>query len=282
MKTHRERGAHASIQFLTLTALLCAGFLIGSANAQSTGNENNSLPPASRTNSQHREISASLAIPPGTILPVRLNSTLSRRSKLNQMITGTVVQDVPLTGSRKVRAGTKVIGHVVAMTTPPNRSDISLQFDKLSIGHRIVPIKTDLRAMAGFMSIVDAQTPETGVGEGDDWRWQTRDLIGGDTVYGVGGEVTNAEGQRVGIGVESGILSTVSANESRGCRGQVGDNQNPQALWVFSSDACGVYGLDGIRIGHAGRNPPTGVIILHSNRGALKVPRGAGLLLRVN
>jgi hypothetical protein len=39
---------------------------------------------------------ASLAIPSGTILPVRLNSTISLKCAPGQVITGRIMQDVPL------------------------------------------------------------------------------------------------------------------------------------------------------------------------------------------
>jgi hypothetical protein len=53
-------------------------------------------------------------------------------------------------------------------------------------------------------------------------------------------------------------------------------------MWVFSSDACGTYGLSQIVVAHAGKSQPVGVIVLASWRGKLKVPRGSGMLLRVD
>jgi hypothetical protein len=53
-------------------------------------------------------------------------------------------------------------------------------------------------------------------------------------------------------------------------------------LWVFSSDACGVYGFDHLHIAHAGRTAPAGVVSLVSDQGELKIPAGTGLLLRIS
>jgi hypothetical protein len=81
-----------------------------------------------------------------------------------------------------------------------------------------------------------------------------------------------------------GVLDQVNASSRQGkdCRGAVDGNSSPAAMWVFSSDACGTYGLSQIRIAHAGRTQPVGVIVLISEKGQLKLPSGAGMLLRVD
>ena len=52
-------------------------------------------------------------------------------------------------------------------------------------------------------------------------------------------------------------------------------------VWVFSSDWCGTYGLLNIRIAHAGKTEPLGVIVSASEKGQLKLPGDAGMLSRV-
>jgi len=78
------------------------------------------------------------------------------------------------------------------------------------------------------------------------------------------------------------VLGQVRAKDGTECRGAVDGNDRPQALWVFSSDACGTYGLERVSIAHAGRSNPLGIIVLISERGNLKIAGGAGMLLRVN
>jgi len=227
-----------------------------------------------------------LTIPSGTILPVRLNSTLtSAKCKPGQVITGRIMQNVPLPSGAKIRAGSKIIGRILEVTPAANGSParISLQFGKLVSSDQTITIATNLRAIAGFMTVADAQTPPIGPGESDVYRWLTTVQVGGDVVYGEGGPVTTAanSAQIVGKKVNDGVLGQVRAKEGTKCRGVIDGNDRPQALWVFSSDSCGSYGLEHLAIAHAGRTNPTGVIVLASDNGKVKIPAGAGMLLRV-
>jgi hypothetical protein len=227
------------------------------------------------------------AIPPGTILPVRLNSTISTtKSRPGQVITARIMQEVPLSPGVRIQAGTKVIGHIVERVPASTgaQTRISFQFDQLVSSHQTTSITTNLRAIAGFMRIVEAQIPPIGPGESDVYRWLTTVQVGGDVVYGEGGPVTTGEdpNQIVGKKVNGGVLGQVRAKEGTKCRGAIDDNDSPQALWVFSSDACGTYGLEKISIAHAGRTDPVGVIVLVSDSGNFKIAGGAGMLLRVN
>ena len=76
-----------------------------------------------------------------------------------------------------------------------------------------------------------------------------------------------------------GVLGKLNSNAP--CRGAIAGNDHPQALWLFSTDACGVYGFSGLSIEHAGRTNPVGNIVLASKAGKLNIMSGSGLLLRV-
>lgn len=228
-----------------------------------------------------------LIVPSGTILPVRLNNTLSStKSKPGQVITGRIMQDVPLPAGARIKAGSKVLGHILDVTPASNGSyaRISLQFDKLVSAHQTIPISMNLRALTSFVGVVEAQTPTTAPGQGDDFYALTTLQVGGDVVYGNGGPVTTGANSNdvVGKKLSDGVLGQVRAKEGTKCRGVIDGNDSPQALWVFSSDACGVYGMEHIRIAHAGRTEPIAVIVLASDQSTLKVAAGAGMLLRVN
>lgn len=227
-------------------------------------------------------LSAQEVIPAGTILPVQLSSSLrSDRSRPTEKISARIMQDVPLSNGARIRAGSKVIGQVVRIRKGNNGADIVLRFDKLISGKRVTPIITDLRAIATMMDVSNAQVPESGPDRGTpQYRWTT-DLIGGEVNYGGGSSVVHGS-YIVGQSVPPGVLVHVDATSGMKCSGEIDHNERLQALWVFSSDACGVYGFPGLTITHAGRTTPVGEIALHSDKGNVKIRAGSGMLLRVN
>src|SRR5579863_2378515 len=230
------------------------------------------------------ELFAESTIPAGTILPVALNSSLnSRKVKAGQVITARVMQDVPLSTGSKIHAGAKVVGHVIDVKTAngKNGAQISIRFDTLIASRQHIPIATNLRALASMMAVEAAQVPDTGPDRGTSQNAWDTDQIGGEVVYRGGGPVAN--GLRfVGEPTYGGVLVHVSAKPGTPCRGEIEGNDRLQALWVFSSDACGVYDLPDLTIMHAGRTTPVGQITLASDRGDVNVRAGSGMLLRVN
>ena len=227
---------------------------------------------------------AQSAIPTGTVLPAQLNSSLnSKKCKPGQTVSARIMQDVPLSSRMKIRAGTKLIGHVVSLSAPTTRglSQVTFRFDRLQSRHQSVAISTSIRALASMLTVVEADIPSTGPDRGTPWAWRTRNLIGGEVAYGEGGPVARGT-QIVGEALADGVLAPIRSNPASGCRGEIAGNAQPQALWVFSSDACGVYGIDQVQITHAGRSAPVGEITLTSSQGNVNIAPGSGMLLRVN
>jgi hypothetical protein len=218
-------------------------------------------------------------IPSGTILPVSLDTGLNA-AKLHpgQQIRATVMQDIPGTS---IRHRAKVLGHVVrAEVTQNGKMKLELQFDSVKFRGRSVPLKADLRALASFLEVEDAQVPEEMASRGmTPVNWTTQQ-IGGDQFYR-GGPVTSGM-VKVGKTTPWGALDVPRTQPGMPCRGAIGENRGPQAMWLFSSDACGVYGFGNIRIEHAGRTKPAGTIILVSTRGKLKLGSGTAILLRAS
>jgi len=225
-----------------------------------------------------------LAIPAGTILPVRLNSTLSSaKCKPGQVITARVMQDVPLPNGGTIRAGAKVIGQIVSVTAASNGSPASLsfRFDTLETRDAKLSITTNLRAIASLLAVQRAGLPLPGADRGVSPNAWTTVQIGGDVVYRGGGHV-EAGRERVGEPVSDGVLGRLRSNPQRGCSSTLDASETRQALWLFSSDACGPYDLPDLQIRRTGPADPSGEVILDSSKGHVNVRAGAGLLLVVN
>ncbi len=223
-------------------------------------------------------------IPRGTILPVQLNSSLrSDKARVGEQVSARVMQDVPLPAGRTIRSGAKVVGHIVSARPADDgiAGEMSLRFDTLEIGKHRIAMTTSLRALATMMDVSEAQIPESGPDRGTSENEWTTDQIGGEVVYrgGVVAHGSNIVGNSV---LGSGVLVHVAAKPGLKCRGAADANDQLQALWVFSSDACGLYDLPNLTLNHAGRTAPLGQITLRSNKGNVKVRAGSGMLLRVN
>ena len=229
-------------------------------------------------------LSAQDAIPAGTILPVQLNSSLkSNRAHPGQIITARVMQDLPLPSGPRIHAGARVRGQVLAVSPASNgkSAKISFRFDTLTVGKRHIPVITNMRALASMMDVSQAYIPESGPDHGtSEYNWTT-DQIGGEIDYHGGGAIVH-DSEIVGYSVADGVLVRVTTKPGSKCRAAVAGNDRPQALWVFSYDACGLYDFPGVTLVHAGRTDPVGQIVLESNAGNLNIRAGSGILLRVN
>ena len=224
-------------------------------------------------------IVAQNAPPAGTIIPISLDTSLNAaKIHSGQMIRATVMQDVPGTA---IHRRAKVEGRVIKVGATTNgQMKMVIRFDAVKIDGQMVPIRTDLRAMASFMEVEEAKVPEEMSSRGMTPETWTTQQIGGDQVYRGGGPVADGL-TTVGEVTPWGALDVPRAQPGQPCRGEVGDNAQPQAMWLFSSDVCGVYGFSNIDIKHAGRSDPAGTIVLTSTNGKLNLGSGTGMLLRV-
>jgi hypothetical protein len=239
--------------------------------------------PPSTFKNNREGTSPAITIPAGTILPVELPALSSSKRKKGDLIRATIMQEIPLENGAKIRRRARVVGHVVDvnLATAGNKATLALAFDTVIQHGQATPIVTNLRALASALEVESAQVPSVGPGHGDVYNWLTTVQVGGDVVYGKWGQVTNDMGVVVGHSVNDGVLVQVSAKVGTHCRGAIEGNERPQALWVFSSDACGTYGFPHLMISHAGRTEPVGEIVLTSDQGPVKIRSGSGMLLRV-
>ncbi|MGC1371528.1 MAG: hypothetical protein WA824_05275 [Candidatus Sulfotelmatobacter sp.] len=189
---------------------------------------------------------------------------------------------MPLADGAKIKSGSKVLGQVIAVQPSTNGTGarITLRFDSLIIGHRRIPIVTNLRALASMMEVNEAQVPETGPDRGSDaFDWGTIQ-IGGEADYH-GSVITNGFRTVGKSEPPTGALVQPMAISGK-CRAKLDNNNQAQATWVFGSNACGLYGFSNLMLAHAGRNDPVGEIVLTSVHGNLEVLAGSGMLLRVD
>lgn len=227
-------------------------------------------------------LSGAQELPTGTILPVALRTTLrTGKMKAGDTVSARLAQYVDVNGMRLPR-GTQISGHIVEVWPASTEAGetVTLTFDRIKVQGHDVPIRTTLRAIASMQAVFEAQLPtnlidDHGSSIGD---WNTLQ-IGGQTVYRGDGTVT--EGLQV-VGRAS-IVGEVFGEPKTwpwlACARDRASN-TVQSFWVFSTDACGVYDLPGLKLTHAGRSEPIGQIVLESS-GKLDIRAGSGWLLVV-
>jgi hypothetical protein len=213
------------------------------------------------------------AISSGTVLPVRLDTGLNAdQIQAGKVIRAEVMQNIPGTTIHK---GAHVLGHVVSVTP----THLELRFDTLETKQAGIPLTTSLRALASPLEVQEAQVPEDGADRAlPSALDQTTRQIGGEQVYRDGGIVARGI-TTVGEPTPYGVLGKLTSNPP--CRSAIAENTNPQALWLFSTDACGLYGFDDLTVEHVGRTDPVGTIVLTAKTGKLNIRTGSGFLLRV-
>jgi hypothetical protein len=279
--------ARPGIHFL----ILVCGVFASMAALLTSAQESVQRPPtgsAAQIETTHSErTSQENKIPRGTILPVVLRTSFELdRCKPGELLRGQIAQQVPLPNGATIRRGSQIEGRIVEVTPAGGgtAAKVAMQFDRLNVKGKWIPVVTNLRAIAGFMTVIEAGVPDEAPAEGAPHDWLPTTQIGGDSVYGMWGPVMswNDASEVVGKSVGDGVLARPRSKEGAECRGELEGNENPQALWVFSTDACGVYGIEHLNIVHAGRTDPVGKIVLASETRNVKLKNGDGLLLRVN
>lgn len=218
------------------------------------------------------------SLPAGTSLPVALSSSLNAKNvKPGQKIEGKLMQEINLGEEAKIKSGSHVTGHIVSATKPgPRGAVITLQFDSIEDERQTIPLHVALRALASSQSVFNAGLP---VGAASTYEsstsWTTRQ-VGGEVVFRGRGYVANADG-KVGLWNGSGVWGKLAA--SGDC--PAGESPDPQqALWIFSTTACGAYGFERTKVDQAGFSAPFGQIVLTSTKD-IDVRGGSGWLLEV-
>lgn len=217
-------------------------------------------------------------LPPGTVIPVMLASSLNASKGSDKKIEGRVMQEISSPSGVVIRERSPITGHIVsASNAGSSQSRLVLKFDAIESGGRLIRVTTALIALASMMSVSHAQSPINSTSNMDSMsQWVTRQ-IGGDVVYRGRGKAKSTTGE-VGKWVEgTSVLMKLTPNPNAGCsRGPGYDRE--QAVWVFSSAACGAYDLKDLKIANSGATAPLGEIVLTSSRG-IAIRGGSGWLL---
>lgn len=219
-------------------------------------------------------------LPAGTVVPVMLNSDLNaKKDDAGKKIEGNVMQEVPLSSGGEISKGARITGHVVSVTkSGSSGSNIVVKFDAIQDRGRTIPLTAALLALASMTSVSEAQSPINNVGSGKDASdlWVTRQ-VGGDIVNREQHKVGSSNGL-VGTWLEgSSVLAKLTPNPDEGCPEGPG-HKSVQAVWIFSSAACGTYGLNDVVIASSGAASPLGEITLGSSQN-VAVHGGSGWML---
>jgi hypothetical protein len=219
---------------------------------------------------------AATEIPVGTVIPVMLSSSLNaEKDKPEKKLEGRVMQEVSLPSGQRIREGARIVGHVVDITRGSSGSRMVVRFEAIRDKGRTTPLKTGLLALASMASVRDAGLPISANSDPTS-QWVTRQ-VGGDVVRRGQGTVLSHHGV-YGTWLEgSSVLISLTPNPEAGCSGGPGYDRE-QAVWIFSSAACGTYGLRKMKIASSGAVPPLGDIALISTQN-VTVSGGSGWLL---
>lgn len=226
-------------------------------------------------------------LPPGTVIPVLLETTLDSRSgKAGQRVVATIGQTISL-GDRVILVRSKLLGQVTEVSGNSGRATLAVRFDRLLPRKSNTPLPLDvlLRAVASPMAVADSGgTTTVGMGWNNSPAVWTTPQIGGDVVYRGGGSVVNSFGQTVGEPVHgglftkwSGVLANVSNPAGSACQ-NLPLSGSPQSVWIFSASACGVYGLGFHGVSY--ENLASGEILFSAPQ-RVKIPGGSAFLLTV-
>lgn len=222
--------------------------------------------------------------PVGTVIAIVLDHPLdSGNSRPGQRIVALIAQQVLLEDKRVIRVQSKVFGEITEVEDGLGQAKLGLRFDRLELGKAEVAISTKMRALASAMAVDSAK-----VATGSDQYLRgaaTTVQIGGDVVYRGGGTVENEMGKVVGKPVYGGVLATVINQAGSKCEGMP-VSKTPQAVWLFSPHACGVYGFKGLQFENGTDAKAGEILFTRKNKKdwqltEINLPAGTAMLLAI-
>jgi hypothetical protein len=189
------------------------------------------------------------------------------------------MQEVPLPSGLKIRDGARIIGHTVNVTKGASGSNIVVKFTSIENDGRTIPVTIGVLAVASMAFVSDAKLPVSGNSDiSPDTQWVTRQ-VGGDVVRRGWAKVFSTSGIEGRWAGGSSVVIKLTPNAEAGCSDGPGYDRE-QAVWIFSSAACGTYGLREVKVASSGLISRVGEISLTSSRN-IDIRGGSGWLLMV-
>ena len=232
---------------------------------------------------------SSQVIPPSTAIPVVFTQSLQAgQAKPGDAVRAKTMEVVFLPNGRILPAGSTVIGHVVSSTrflfdaTPyavQKPAVLSVHFDSIAMQGQPIPVALVVRAVAGPVASHEAEAPH----DLDEIDWSgTRVLIGGERTSPLEKTVLSADGRIAGYSTRQGVFARLLAADDVNPDSDVhcAATATEQSVGIFSADACGAYGLNGVSLTGDGRHNHA-TFVLESTQRTVKLFAGSTALLQV-
>ena len=184
-------------------------------------------------------VQAQEQFPVGTVIAIVLDHTLdSRNSRPGQRIVARVAQEVLLEDKRVIRVHPRYSGKSRRWKIVLDRRNSACASTGLSLAkQRLRSAPRCARCLCHGCRRCEADNPAAintcAISDDSSDR--------GDAVLRAAGTVENDMGEVVGKPVYGGVLAMVVNRRGSKCEGMP-VSKTPQAVWLFSPHACGVYG----------------------------------------
>lgn len=227
---------------------------------------------------------ANIVIPAQTTIPIIFSHTVdSRRANPGDAVTATTLQVIELPSGQSIPKNSIVLGRIVdvqASAKNGSNSRLSIQFESIRVKNETIQIRVFVRALASPNESYDATHPTGPVG-GD--VLDTTTLIGGDYVYLSDKHLYSPGGDVLGESRNNGIFARLvpSAYHNRYGTFLCGGTDTVQSLAIYSTSACGPYGLGDTYMTAAGDADLSGVFTLESPKSFVRIYGLSTALLQV-
>jgi hypothetical protein len=223
-----------------------------------------------------------LSLPAGTAIPITFPHTLdAAKLKVGDAVTTKTDQVILGSGGAPIPRGSQLMGSVVEVQPSKSSADpseLAIKFETLKVRDQVFTIHVALRALASFVDSYSTRSPavDNGYPESSVYR-----QVGGDYFY-PDDVVYSNDWDEVGKSTHEGVfvkLEGIQLSKSR--NHVVCDSTNTvQAVGVFASGACGVYGFMDLTVVAAGSDN-SGAIRFASSKHTVKIASGSSALLQV-